>query len=310
MRAQIGVWLLAGLFLAGGARPGVAQQGEPRAASRSPHAAGRAPQVARAGIEMLGAQLDQAVDRVSAPHAARLLGRELARGYRLPGYGLVIVLAPRALPGTGELLLHFGPPKRQLHLRTVQPVSGRDAPSEAEPIESLEQQVIVLQHEAEQARRAAEEGQERIVQELRVRLGETEAVPGGSAATTPGDAASAAQAGAQSAPAPEAVIPPPPWKFWFESGAERDRRTPAAAIDDVRRALVQALETHGGEVPGLRPEEFVTVAVDFEPAGLFADDQRPEHTLVVRARFGDLAARARGALPPQELQRRVEVIEY
>ncbi len=309
MRAQIGVWLLAGLLLAGGARPSVVQQGEPRAASRSPHAAGRAPQVARAGIEMLGAELDQAVDRVSAPHPARLLGRELARGYRLPGYGVVFVLAPRALPGAGNLLLRFGAPRRQLHVR-VRAGSGPDESGEPEPLESLERQVIVLQHEAEQTRRAAEEDQERIVHELRVRLGAAEGVAEGSGAATPGDAPQAPPATAQAAPAPEAAIPPPPWKFWFETGPERDRRTPADAIADVRRALVQALETHGAQVPGLRPEEFVTVAVDFEPAGLFADELRPEHTLVVRARVADLAARARGAIPSEELQRRVEVIEY
>jgi hypothetical protein len=43
--------------------------------------------VARERLEALEAQLDRAVDRVSLPHAARLLGRaESARAYRLPGY--------------------------------------------------------------------------------------------------------------------------------------------------------------------------------------------------------------------------------
>ena len=69
---------------------------------------------AREGIEAIEARLARAVDRVSLPHAARLLGRvESARGYRLPGYGLVLVLTPRMLPGgEGQVyVLRRGSPK-------------------------------------------------------------------------------------------------------------------------------------------------------------------------------------------------------
>ncbi len=64
-------------------------------------------------------------------------------------------------------------------------------------------------------------------------------------------------------------------------------------------------------MPGLRPEEYVTVAVDFEPPDPFAAAPRPERTLVVRARV----RRHRGARPrrdraAEEFRRRVEVIEY
>ena len=89
-----------------------------------------------------------------------------------------------------------------------------------------------------------------------------------------------------------------------------DARTPEAVVADVRRALVEALESGPGRVPGLGPEEYVTVAVDFEPAGLFAQRARPERTLVVRARVRDIEARASGAIAAEELRRRVEVIEY
>jgi hypothetical protein len=54
----------------------------------------------------------------------------------------------------------------------------------------------------------------------------------------------------------------------------------------------------------------VAVAVDFEPAGLFAPSARPEKTLVVRARVRDLDSCSRGAIAPEELRRRIEVIEY
>ena len=53
---------------------------------------------ARQGLELLEARLDEAVDSVSLPHAARLMGRvEQARAYRLPGYGVVLVLTTRRL---------------------------------------------------------------------------------------------------------------------------------------------------------------------------------------------------------------------
>lgn len=104
--------------------------------------------------------------------------------------------------------------------------------------------------------------------------------------------------------------PPPPWKFWFDEAVPHDTRTPDAVVTDVPRVLVEARETDPGCVPGLAPEEFVTVAVDFEPAGLFARRVRPERTLVVRARVRDIEERTKGAIPSDELRRRVEVIEY
>src|SRR5512139_3005638 len=58
------------------------------------------PIATRDGIESLEDRLDAAADRVSTPQLLPLLGRPgRARGYRLPGYGIVVVLAPRALPG-------------------------------------------------------------------------------------------------------------------------------------------------------------------------------------------------------------------
>jgi hypothetical protein len=103
---------------------------------------------------------------------------------------------------------------------------------------------------------------------------------------------------------------PPPWKSWFGTEGPRDERAPDKVVADVRAALVQALESQSGRVPGLGADEFVTVAVDFVPGGFFASHARPAKTLVVRARVRDLEARARGALAPEELRRRVEVVEY
>src|SRR5512143_3046481 len=58
------------------------------------------PAASREELEAVEATVARAVDRVSLPHPAPLLGRlEAARAYRLPGYGIVLVLTPRTLPG-------------------------------------------------------------------------------------------------------------------------------------------------------------------------------------------------------------------
>jgi hypothetical protein len=223
--------------------------------------------VAREGVEAVEATIARAVDRVSLPHAARLLGRvESARGYRLPGYGLVLVLTPRTLPGD----------------------EGR---------------IYVLQ-ETEAARRDAEAEMERIVQDMRVRVFPPSEVHVEVAPRAPA---------APSAPTPvEAPLPPapPPWKFWFEAGTPEETRTPDRVIADVRGAVVDALAAGGVRLVGLAGDERVTVAVDFVPGGIFAAPARPKRTLVVSVRAKDADARARGAITPEELRKRVEVTEY
>ena len=52
----------------------------------------------RAEMDGFAAALDAAVRRVSRPSPAMLAGREIPRAYRLPGFGALFVLAPRALP--------------------------------------------------------------------------------------------------------------------------------------------------------------------------------------------------------------------
>lgn len=296
------------------AAPGWPQPAPPRA-SEAPAARPGMAAVPRDVIEALERQLDRAIDRVSLPRPVALLGREAARGYRLPGYGVVFVLTPRTLPGPAGLeLLHRRPRPAPRHVR-----AGEATPEPADEVDALERQVVVLQHETEEARRAAEDDMERIVHDVRVRLaapGELHVevaatqTPAGEAAPAAPPAPAVPAAPAAPVPAEAPLPPPPPWKFWFQEAGAPDTRTAEAVVADVRRALVAALENGPGRVPGLRPEEFVTVAVDFEPAGLFAQRLRPERTLLVRARVRDLEARARGSLPAEELRRRVEVIEY
>jgi hypothetical protein len=332
------------------------------------------PAVPREGIETIEARLDRAVDRVSLPQFARLIGRtDSARGYRLPGYGLVFVLTPRALPtgGTGTLILRTGRSPHHLvrvetpadvptsasrgrapadvptsasrgrapadvptsvsrgrapadvptsasrgHARREPPdapaVAGQDP--EEQQIEDLERQVLALQAETEEARRAAEEEMDRLVQDvriLRVAPSGTEAPPPPPEAPDVPSPSAPVVAPPAPPPAPEAPLPAsPPWKFWFEASTPDDARTPEALVADVRAAVIDALEVPGGTLPGLGGDEFITVAVDFVPGGLFAAHARPQHTLVVRARVKDVQARGRGAITPEELRQRVQVVEY
>jgi hypothetical protein len=275
----------------------LAALGAPLGAGEPPKAPSAA---SREGLEALEAQLGRAVDRVSLPHAARLLGRvEGARGYRLPGYGLVFVLTPRTLPGgEGQVYVLHGPPHRRVRVETRH--TGAAGAAE-EDVETFERQVLVLQEETEASRRAAEEDMDRLVQDVRVRVAPPE----------PPEAPVPPRPPAPPAPADAPLPPaPPPWKFWFETGVPEEKRDPAAVVADVRAALVDALASTSARLVGLTADERITVTVDFVPGGLFAAAARPEKTLVVSARVRDVEARARGAITPEELRKRVEVTEY
>ncbi len=276
----------------------------------------------REGLEALEVLLDHAVDRVSLPHAARLLGRgESARAYRLPGYGIVLVLTPRALPGESGRVYFLQrssrPKTRKYRVETAPPSAPATVVVDVEDdegVETFERQVLVLQHETEATRRAAEEEMERIVHDVRVRV----APPAPPAAVPPAPPEAPVPPGVPEAPAapgepgPVAWAPPapPPWKFWFEPGTPSETRAPEAVIADVRASLVEALTVPADVATGLAGDERVTVAVDFVPGGMFAANARPGRTLVVSVRARDVAARARGSITVEELRRRVEVNEY
>jgi hypothetical protein len=264
----------------------------------------------RTAMEGLERELESAVSRVSMPHAGILLGRpSSSRGYRLPGYGVVYVLAPRALPGNKQIfvLRGQGPGPGQVHAQHRVTLPGRGPEWEPEHVEELERQVLVLQHEAETRRRAAEEDMERIFEGIRVHL-----EAGEEAETEDRDVNSPTGAQPLSPDAaPLEEMSEPPWKFWFQAEkAEREERSPERVIAAVRSAVIDALDARAGAVAGLGADEWVTVAVDFVPGDLFSSHRRPTRTLIVRAREGDLAARAEGTLAAEELRNRVEVIEY
>jgi hypothetical protein len=212
----------------------------------------------------------------------------------------------------------------------------------------FQQQVEAFQRDAELAREVADRNLQQMAQQVRIRLG---SVPEGALEWVileppdpPGPPAPPASAAPAVAPAPGAAptpavppapgaapapaVPPapavaaapaappappaPPWRFWFRGEEDLDRRTPERVMTDVRQAIVETLEAHGHLLVVVRPQELVTVAVDFTTP-LFAIDverPRPERTLVLRVRKKDLEDRAAGRLASEELRRRVEVLEY
>jgi hypothetical protein len=316
--ARSALALALGLGALGTAAPAAAQQ--PRKPVAKP-ASQEQPDPVRDGLETLEARLDRAVDRVSLPHAARLLGRaEVARGYRLPGYGLVLVLTPRALPGGEGQVYFFGPGKaRRMRVDKRQKGTSQTVVvniDDSDGLETFERQVLVLQHETEAARLAAEQEMDRIAQDVRVRIApplppEAPPTPEAVEAPLPPQAPGAVAAPVPPVPPVAWTAAPPPWKFWFEVGSPAETRDPAAVIADVRASLVDTLvAADAATLAGLGADERVTVAVDFVAGGLFVANARPSRTLLVSVRGRDVAARGRGAISAEELRRRVEVSEY
>jgi hypothetical protein len=298
----------------------------------------------RGEMEALEAVLDGAVARVSRPSAAPFLGgAEACRGYRLRGYGAVIVVPPRALPRRGNVLV-FGdemthgtivqwseaapPPlapgesiegalaelrdqQRQIESEIQSQQQGRKRTREARQreLKAIEAKVEALQREAERTRQEAERALEQAVRDVRVRL-----APMPASAPMPEEAAVPAMPAAPRAPATPPVPPSPPappWRFWFNTGQDDDPRTPEKVVSDVRSVVTQVLESQGARLKGVRPDEFVTVAVDFVPQwGFFDEGARPEKTLIVRVRKKELEDREAGRIPVEELRKRIEYVEY
>ena len=316
--ARSALALALGLGALGTGASAAAQQPRKPAAKPAPQ---EQPNPVRDGLEALEARLDRAVDRVSLPHAARLLGRaEVARGYRLPGYGLVLVLTPRALPGGEGQVYFFGPGKaRRMRVDKRQKGTSQTVVvniDDSDGLETFERQVLVLQHETEAARLAAEQEMDRIAQDVRVRIApplppEAPPTPEAVEAPLPPQAPVAVAAPVPPVPPVAWTAAPPPWKFWFEVGGPAETRAPETVIADVRASLVDTLlAADAAALAQLGADERVTVAVDFVAGGLFVANARPSRTLLVSVRGRDVAARVRGAISAEELRRRVEVSEY
>jgi hypothetical protein len=287
---------------------------------------------ARRDMELMEATLDRVVRQVSSTSASPFLGAaEASRAYRLPGYGMLFVIPPRVLPRPGRVMIvrkdgsdgslvewsSGAPPsdpmeratsklrneERRIERELETQARSRSRQSREKELRAIEEQVEALQREAQRTRQDAERAFERAVREVQLRLGPPDGVapvaqPAPPAPPTP-----------ETPPAPPAP-PPPPWRYWFESEAAEDPRAPERVVADVRGAVADTLEAHGGRLRFLRPDEFIAVAVAFIPQWEFDDGTRAETTLILRVRKRDLDERGAGKIGPEELRKRFEVVEY
>jgi hypothetical protein len=115
---------------------------------------------------------------------------------------------------------------------------------------------------------------------------------------------------------PEPPDAPPPWRFWFDVTDAPDQPDAAdagdagdaeAIVTSVRERVVAGLEAYHRPLASLRPEDFVTVAVDLVPDVLL--HARPARTLFVRVRAADLQERRMGRLSAADFRKRVEFEE-
>jgi hypothetical protein len=83
-----------------------------------------------------------------------------------------------------------------------------------------------------------------------------------------------------------------------------------AVVTDIRGAMTRVLESHGVRLRTLRPEEVVVVAVDFVRQTAFPSLPRPERTVLLRIKKKELDARRAGQISSEELERRIEVVQY
>jgi hypothetical protein len=277
----------------------------------------------RADLRDVEARLDQAVARVSRTNAGFFLaGAASCHGYYLPGYGVVFVLPPRDWPrgrmilrgqarammpgargGSESRLVFVGPDRRQLQM--------------------LEEQVDAFQREAEEARVSAEQAFEEMSRAMRARLAPrpgsdnpTPAPPGGP--ETPPPPAPVPEAPEPSPLARVPLLPPRPAPGLHPlPGDQRtanedleELEAPETVVANVRTALVAALESQDLRLTSLRPDDMLTVAVDFVAGVPFFDEVQPSHSLVLRVAKKDLDARQAGRLGPADFQGRIEVVEY
>jgi hypothetical protein len=102
----------------------------------------------------------------------------------------------------------------------------------------------------------------------------------------------------------------PPWVGWMQTASMEDRRPPEQVVDEVRSALMEVLETRGGDAQGLRDDEVVAVAVDFFRSSAVGAPATPSRTLVVRAPKRVLDLLKAGKLASADARKQFQVAEY
>ena len=248
----------------------------------------------------------------------------------------VVITVPEGTFDVG--LIDLGDLEREMEEQmAAQAAALRDMESEQREwtrarVEEMRQHLRLVEEQAEAFRMEAERARRKAEREVRTHLTPPPALPAPSAEAVP--PAPAAPPAPVAPPVPEAPTPdapfveievpappdlpeaPPPWRFWFDvtDGPEVldqpdgvDTAEADALVTSVRERLVSGLDAYRRPLASLRPDDFVTVAVDLVPDLLLRS--RPTRTLLVRVRAGDLQERRAGRLSAAEFRKRVEFEE-
>lgn len=272
------------------------------------------------------ANLEESLRRVRAPELRAQIERTLQAvrqaqaELRRPSAGPEALLPPVALEGVEPPPL----PEVERHVqqalaeqaRALREMERERDRFDREVRRQVEEQMRVMQEQAEAFRRQAERAQREADRELRRRLREPlpEPAPAPEPAAPPDAPAAPASPVSPAVPAPAAppaaAPPAPPWHFWSQGEEVGEPEEPETVMANVRGAVLAVLESEGGRLRRLGPEESVVVALDFVPRLLGAGARSGQRTLVLKVRQRDIAARQAGRIGAEEFRRRVEAAEY
>jgi hypothetical protein len=250
-------------------------------------------------LAALAQGLEAVAARVSVASPG-FLGSPPTRAYRVPGVGVVVVLAPRLLGGASG------------HARLVLPLASPSAPrSVAASRADLERAILDLRTSLERASTAPAPSA-LAVAEGDLRSLERHAEERLAAAARARAEAFRALAEAMSTlpSAPRTALLPATATASTARPRPADPRSPSRAEDvvtRVRAALRDALPDAIGAAAQLPETESISVAVDFVAPGSWPGSAA-QRTLVVRGRIGDLRAAQAGQRPLAELP--LEILEY
>lgn len=233
----------------------------------------------------------------------------------------VVITVPE---GTFDVGIDLGDLEREMEVQmAAQAAALRDMESAQREwtrarVEEMRQHLRLVEDQAEAFRLEAERARRKAEREVRTRLTPppTPTAPPVPVAPPVPAVPEAPIVDLEVPPPPEPPDAPPPWRFWFDVTDESDAPegpdgmdTPDAdaLVTSVRERLVAGLDAYRRPLASLRPDEFVTVAVDLVP-DLFLRS-RPTRTLLVRVRAGDLQEHRAGRLSGPELRKRVEFEE-
>jgi hypothetical protein len=173
-----------------------------------------------------------------------------------------------------------------------------------------ERQMRELHDQAELFRQRVERRRQMAEEAVLATLGVTSPSPAPSSAVPATNVALTTGSAALRPAYPVIEQGPPirPWSFWTMPLPEPEAE-PGAVIREVGVMVSRVLETQGGRLVQLPPQESVAVAIDFVPATA-PPNARPARTLLVRVLKADIDARATGVIDGIEFTKRVEIVEY